>query len=349
MNLQTWESLGDGKIRCTACCHRCTLNPGQSGICGVRMNRDGQLFSPVYGRAIAVHVDPVEKKPLHHFLPGTPIFSVGTIGCNMKCDFCQNWDISQLDQIQGAKTRNGDIEDSALGKHLSPQDILQTCIRTRAQSVAFTYNEPTIFVDYAIDTARLVHPQGIRTVFVTNGFETPETVEKLAGLIDAFNVDVKAFKDSFYRKHCKASLQPVLDTVVNAKRRGIWVETTTLLIPGENDSEEELDELTKWHASVDPLMPWHISAFHPDFQLTNVGRTPLSTLQRAYEIGKRNGLKFIYMGNVGGQTETDTYCPSCGERLIHRDGMRQTTILKSFNANTGTCAKCGTTIPGVWK
>ncbi|KAH7832203.1 putative Radical SAM protein [Monocercomonoides exilis] len=347
---KTWESLDDKKVKCLCCSHRCIITPGRAGICGVRKNVDGSIVSMVFGRAIAHHTDPIEKKPLHHFLPGTPIYSIGTIGCNFKCDFCQNWDISQVDQIAGSACRTGDIEDSLLGIKLSPEQIAQHCIESRSPSVAFTYNEPTIFMDYAMATAALVKPHGIKTVFVTNGYETPEAVDMLAGLIDAFNVDVKAFTDEFYKKHCKSSIAPVLATVERAKKAGIWVETTTLLIPGENDSDEELDALTKWLVSVDPSIPWHISAFHPEFKMMDTPRTPLSTLERAYRIGKKNGVNFIYMGNVGSSGKSNTECPKCGSVLVRRIGMMNTTVDKSkFDVETGKCKSCGTEIPGIWK
>ena len=290
-----------------------------------------------------------EKKPLHHFLPGSGIFSIGTIGCNFKCDFCQNWDISQVEEICGGKIAASDIEESALGRRLPPQQLTNYCVQNKIPSVAFTYNEPTVFIDYALDVAKLVKAHGMRTVFVTNGYETPEAIDLLKGYIDAMNIDVKGFTETFYQKHCKASLKHVLETVEYAKKQGIWVETTTLLIPDENDGDDELDKLTKWLAGVDHSIPWHISAYHPDYKFTSKARTPLSTLERAYAIGKRNGLQFIYMGNVGGSGKCNTECPKCGTTLVRRRGMMDTRVDSSaFDLTTGTCKKCGASIPGIW-
>lgn len=286
---------------------------------------------------------------MHHFLPGTGIYSIGTIGCNFKCDFCQNWDISQVEEVTGKKCEATDIEDSLIGRKLPPKDVADYCVNRHVKSVAFTYNEPTVFIDYAVDIAKAVKPYGIHTVFVTNGFESPESIEILSHYIDAMNIDVKAFNESFYSSHCKATLKHVKETVELAVKKGIWVEVTTLLIPDENDDEDELDRLTKWLVSISPDIPWHVSAYHPDYKFTCKGVTPLETLQKAYTIGKRNGVHYIYLGNVGGRGHCNTECPKCGTTLITRMGMRDTEVNNSaFDVKTGNCKKCGTHIAGVW-
>lgn len=347
---KTWEKSADGKVKCLTCSHKCIITPSRTGICGVRKNIDGKLVLLVYGRAIASHSDPVEKKPLHHFLPGTQIYSIGTIGCNLKCDFCQNWDISQIEHAAPKTTPGvGDIEDSALGKSIPPEAFPDIVNRGRFRSVAFTYNEPSIFTEYAMDVSAQVKPLGVKTVYVTNGFESAETVANITGVIDAMNIDLKAFTEDFYRKHCKAQLAPVMETIKRARAAGIWVEVTTLLIPDENDGDDELKKLTQWLSSVDVNIPWHISSFHPDFKMMNKHRTPISTLQRAYAIGKAAGLNYIYMGNVGAAGKADTECPKCHTVLIRRQGMMCTEVQAQFDQDAGTCRKCGTAIPGVWK
>eukprot|EP00771_Trimastix_marina_P001331 gnl/Trimastix_PCT/2397.p1 GENE.gnl/Trimastix_PCT/2397~~gnl/Trimastix_PCT/2397.p1 ORF type:complete len:367 (+),score=76.92 gnl/Trimastix_PCT/2397:444-1544(+) len=340
----TYKQVEDNQIRCLACRHNCLIRPGQSGICGVRKNVEGILKLEVYGYSISCGFDPVEKKPLYHFLPGTNIFSIGTIGCNFACDFCQNWQISQVTrETRGVQAT--DIEESAKGRPLGPAQAIASTARRGCRSLAFTYNEPTIFAEYAIDTAKLGRERGMKAVFVTNGYETPELLDAMRPYIDALNIDLKSFSERFYQTHCKARLAPVLDTIRQAHAKGFWVELTTLLIPGENDSNEELRELTQFIASVDPNIPWHISAFHPDYKMLNKPRTPIETLRRAKQIGEQAGLRYIYMGNV--LAEASTVCPQCGAMLIRRYGMRSTEIVH-LDLERGVCGKCGEHIPGIW-
>ena len=346
-----YESLPRGVVRCTACKLRCVIKPGQAGVCGVRQNQNGKLYLLVYGRASAVNVDPVEKKPLYHFLPGTRIFSVGTVGCNFACAFCQNWSLSQVtrnlrEQLKKEK-RAKDIELAVthLGYDLSPARILEICRERHIPSVAFTYNEPVIFFEYLYDTAVLAKKEGLRTVMVSNGYESEEALDALMPYLDAINVDLKSFRDEFYKKICKARLGPVLDTIQDLYRRGIWLEVTTLVIPGHNDSEEELKDIAGFIAGVDPDIPWHISAFFPAFRMKDVPPTPTSSLIRAYEIGKEAGLRHCYLGNVADGERSTTRCPACGEALIRRRGY---VVEVTSGFREGRCPHCQTKIAGVW-
>ena len=326
-----YEGLGEDKVKCTACKHKCVIAPGKSGICGVRVNKDGKLFLIVYGKATGVNIDPIEKKLLYHFLPGTDIFSLGTVGCNFKCDFCQNWDMSQ-------KIDN-------LGQDLLPEQIIEICLEKKIPSIAYTYNEPTIFFEYLYDTAKLAKKKGIKNILVTNGYESDEALEKMKGLIDAMNIDLKSFSNDFYKKLCKAKLQPVLDTIKKAYELGFWIEITTLIIPGKNDSKEELEKIAKFIANIDKNIPWHLSAFHPDYKMTNVLQTGREILERAYEIGKNVGLKFVYVGNVVDEDRSATYCPKCSSVLIKRPYFNSS--IENFK--DGKCSECGEKIKGVWK
>ncbi|KAJ4459889.1 AmmeMemoRadiSam system radical SAM enzyme [Paratrimastix pyriformis] len=339
-----WQLIeGSRNIRCLACSHRCVIAPGRTGHCGVRKNEDGVLRLLVYGHSIAVNIDPVEKKPVYHFLPSTPIFSIGTIGCNFECDFCQNWDISQA-----TRGVTGDIEESAMGRDLPPQTIVDQCVRRGIKSIAFTYNEPAIFHEYAVDTMKLARPFGIKGVFVTNGFETPEALRLLRPWIDVMRIDLKAFTNEFYQRHCKARLDPVLETIRTAKQLGYWVEVVTLLIPGENDSDDEVRRMAEFVVSVDSNIPHHFTAYHPDYHFTSAGRTPLRTILHAIEIAKRAGEKFVYSGNVVDEAHGSTYCPQCNATLISRQSMHETNIV-DLDAATGSCRRCHTAIPGIWK
>ncbi len=330
-----YHALDDQKVSCVLCSHNCQIVPGKSGICGVRENRNGKLFTRVYGDIIAAHVDPIEKKPLYHFLPGTASFSIATIGCNFRCSFCQNWQISQA-------SKGKDIANHEQG--YSPQDIVKTAKKHRCQSISYTYTEPTIFYEFAYDTAKLAEKEGIANVFVTNGYMRPEAIKAIHPYLDACNVDLKAFRDDFYRDMCGAHLQPVLDSIHMMKELDIWVEITTLVIPGRNDSEQELTEIVRFIKEIDPNIPWHISRFHPDYKYTDSDATAVETLRLARSIGIEEGLRFIYIGNVLGESE-GTHCPNCGKMLIPRRGF----YISGIKIRDGKCQFCGARIAGVFR
>jgi pyruvate formate lyase activating enzyme len=325
----------DQKTSCLLCHHRCSISPSNYGICGVRQNRDGKLQTLVYGEVIAAHVDPIEKKPLFHFLPGTMSFSVATIGCNFRCSFCKNWQISQQTKGRG-ETLPSDF--------LSPESVVKAALDYGCQSLSFTYTEPTVFFEYAFDTARLAHESGLRNVFVTNGYMTPEALEVIHPFLDGCNVDLKSFREEFYRRMCRARLEPVLESIRLMKRLGIWIEITTLVVPGQNDSDEELAEIAAFISQVSPDIPWHISRFHPDHTYMESEPTPVETLRKAQAIGQKNGLRFIYIGNIWGESE-DTHCPFCSHPIIRRKGFD----VRSIEINHSSCAFCGRTIVGVFE
>lgn len=312
--------LADKWVRCDLCAHRCRIPPGKAGICAVRVNHGGKLYSLVYGKAISAHVDPMEKKPLFHFLPGSLIFSIATAGCNFHCAFCQNWDISQM-----SKGANGRI----MGDTFSPEQVVAAAQRTGCRSIAYTYSEPTIFFEYAYDIARLAHKARLKNVFVTNGYETAEAIDLMKDVIDAANIDLKAFRDATYRTVCGARLQPVLDAIKLMHAAGIWLEITTLVVPGQNDSPAELRDIAEFIAGISPELPWHISRFHPDYRMLDKEPTPRATLLLAAEIGKEAGLRYVYLGNLPGAGFEDTCCPSCGAVVISRSGYRVNSELTS--------------------
>ena len=324
----------DGKVLCKACHQRCVLAEGELSKCGVRVNRNGNLYLTVYGLVSAMNVDPIEKKPLYHFLPGTFSLSIGTVGCNFSCKFCQNWEISQYPQTHQYKV---------FGKEISPEEVVKLAQDYGTPSISYTYNEPVIFFEFAYDVMRIAKEKGIRNVFVTNGYETEEAIDIALPYLDAMNIDLKSFSDEFYKKICGARLKPVLKTIEYAFKRGIWIEITTLLIPGYNDSEEEIREIARFIASLSKDIPWHVSRFFPAYRMLDVMPTPLDTLERAYHIGKEEGLNFVYVGNYWNVNLESTYCPSCGERVIERHQYRTLNFLKE-----GKCPKCGYSLPGVW-
>ncbi len=331
-----WEALPNGRVQCNVCPNHCRMAEGQRGACFVRMNQGGRVVLTTYGRSSGFCVDPIEKKPLNHFLPGTPVLSFGTAGCNLACAFCQNWDIS--------KSREMDtLADSA-----SPDAIAIEAIRLGCPSVAFTYNDPVIFMEYAVDIARACHARDVRTVAVTAGYICEEPRGEFFAHMDAANVDLKAFTESFYEKRCGARLSTVLDTLVYLKRKtNVWLELTTLLIPGENDSDDELDAMTKWvYRELGPDVPHHFSAFHPDYKMMDIPPTPPETLTRAREIAMGNGLRFVYTGNVHDETGGSTYCPGCGACVIGRDWYE---ITRWALTADGRCAACQYPIPGVFQ
>ncbi|MGC9529056.1 MAG: AmmeMemoRadiSam system radical SAM enzyme [Candidatus Bipolaricaulaceae bacterium] len=329
-----WEPIGDGRVRCQLCPHRCLIPPGGRGICGVRENRDGTLWSLVYGRLVSQALDPIEKKPLFHFLPGAFALSIATVGCNFRCDFCQNWEISQYPHEHVGRV---------LGERVQPEEVVAHARAAGAPVIAYTYTEPTVFFEMAYDTAALAAKQGMKNVFVSNGYMTREAAQEIAPYLHGINVDLKGFSDEFYRRHCGASLQPVLDTIEHMMARGIWVEVTTLVIPGWNDDPAEIRWLAGFLHDLSPDIPWHISRFVPAHKVYDRPPTPLATLRRAREIGRQVGLNYVYVGNVPGEAE-DTHCPHCGQRLIARRAFQ---VLTNDLAD-GHCPSCGEAVAGVW-
>ncbi|MFZ7125149.1 MAG: AmmeMemoRadiSam system radical SAM enzyme [Desulfobacterales bacterium] len=331
-----YEKLGEDRVRCGLCHHYCRIEPGRRGLCGVRENRGGTLESLVYGRLIASHVDPIEKKPIFHLLPGTRSFSIATVGCNFLCRFCQNADIAQLPK---------DSRQRIAGEWWTPERVVDEALRSGCKSIAYTYTEPTVFFEFALDCSRLAHEKGIYNIFVTNGYMSPEALEMVAPYLDAANVDLKAYSDKFYRELCGARLEPVKNTLKDMVSRGILVEVTTLVIPDANDDPNEMEDLARFLAQeLGPETPWHISRFHPTYLLTDRDRTPVETLRKAYEIGRAAGLRYVYIGNVPGSDGENTFCPGCGNIVINRFHYNIRTNLIEGNR----CAYCGEKIYGVY-
>ncbi|HSJ58970.1 MAG TPA: AmmeMemoRadiSam system radical SAM enzyme [Anaerolineae bacterium] len=336
-----YEKLDGGRVRCHLCAHRCTIADGRRGVCVVRENRGGTLYSLVYSMLLSQAVDPIEKKPLFHFHPGTGAFSIATAGCNFACEFCQNATISQMVRDQG----------QIAGRQTPPEEVVRAAQRHDCRSIAYTYTEPTIFFEYTYDIARLAHAVGIASVYVTNGYMTPEMLALFQGTagdhepwLDAANVDLKAFRDETYRQICGARLQPVLDALVEMKRLGVWLEVTTLVVPGMNDSEAELGDIARFLAGeLGPETPWHVSRFHPDYQMYDRDSTPPLTLRRAYELGREAGLHYVYVGNLPGARLEDTYCPHCDQTVVARWGFQVT----GYAIKDGRCEHCGGTVHGV--
>ena len=329
-----YEKLENKLVHCFLCSHHCKIAPQKFGFCGVRQNIDGILYTQVYGRPCTLHVDPIEKKPLYHFLPGSTSFSIATIGCNFHCGFCQNWEISQAKIGKQAELGREEV---------SPDEIVKHTLKNKCASISYTYTEPTIFFEYAYDTAKLAKEKGLYNNFVTNGYMTKECLEMAKGYLDAANVDLKFFKDSSYKKICAGSLEPVLDSIRLMHELGIWVEITTLVVTGENDSQEELSDIAKFIASVDKNIPWHISRFHPDYKFNDRCATPEATLKKAQDLGYQAGLTYIYVGNVIG-FGNDTHCPNCKKLLIKREVF---SVLE-YNIKAGKCSFCNAVIPGVF-
>jgi pyruvate formate lyase activating enzyme len=323
-------------VRCVACAHRCLIREGRQGICHVRENRRGKLVTLVYGQAVAANADPIEKKPLFHVYPGSVAFSIATQGCNMHCLHCQNFAISQAPRD---------------GRHvptfeLSAFQVVAAARRHDARSIAYTYTEPTVFLEWVLDTARLAQAAGLANVLVTNGYESPESLDLLAPCIDAANVDLKSFDDAFYRRICGARLAPILETLVGMRDRGIWIEVTTLLIPGLNDDLDRIAALARWIASeLGPETPWHVSRFFPNYHLEDLPPTPVATIQCAVEIGRSEGLRHVYSGNVG-SLDDDTRCAGCGATLIRRRGY-QAAPAPALGDGDGRCRRCGHELAGI--
>jgi pyruvate formate lyase activating enzyme len=328
-----WRRLEDGRVECRICPRLCHMAEGQRGLCFVRANVGGEVVLATYGRSSGFCVDPIEKKPLNHFLPGTPILSFGTAGCNLACKFCQNWDMS--------KSRDMD----KLADRASPEAIARTAVKLGCRSVAFTYNDPVIFHEYAIDIAAACRAVGVAAVAVTAGYVQPEPRAEFYRHMDAANVDLKSFSEDFYWRVTKGHLQPVLDTLVYLKRETqVWFEVTTLLIPGENDSERELSELSAWFAeNLGPDVPLHFTAFHPDYRMVDKPNTPFETLARARRIAMGTGLRYVYTGNIKDVGRGSTYCPTCGTRVIGRDWHKLTEWRLDGG---GHCQTCGTAVAG---
>lgn len=325
-----YEKLDDGKVRCKLCAHRCRISPGKRGFCAVRENRDGTLYTLNYNVVSSEALDPIEKKPLYHFYPGSLVYSLGTIGCNFRCKHCQNWTISQISI------------DEANAIEISPEKAVQRAVSSGARSIAWTYNEPTIWFEYTYDCARLAKEEGLGTVYVTNGYITREALETIAPYLDAFRVDIKAFTEEFYRDITSAKLAPVLESAKLAKELGMHVEVINLVIPTLNDSENEIREMSKWiYENLGADTPVHFTRFHPYYKLQNIRSTPVETLEMAYSIAKEEGIKYVYIGNVPGNGHEDTFCPECGELLIKR-GMFG---LESYKlTDKRACPRCGASV-----
>lgn len=323
------------KVQCSLCSHRCLILPGKRGICAVRENRDGILYTLVYDKVIARHIDPIEKKPLFHFLPGSLSYSIATAGCNFHCKHCQNADISQQPRHLGGMMR---------GEKVSPSAIVEAALKERCESISYTYTEPTIYFELAYDTARLAAGAGLKNVFVSNGYTTPEALREIKPYLHAANIDLKGYTEDFYRTICGARLQPVLDSIRLYRELGIWLEITTLVIPGHNDSDEELKGIAQFVKSIGEDIPWHVSRFHPTYKLTDKPVTPVDTLKRARRIGQDAGLRYIYEGNVPGEGE-DTLCWSCGKTVVQRIGFS----VRENLVKDGKCGFCGVQIAGFWK
>ncbi|UCG51621.1 MAG: AmmeMemoRadiSam system radical SAM enzyme [Candidatus Latescibacterota bacterium] len=330
-----WHKLEDDRIQCDLCPRYCKLREGQRGMCFVRSREADGIVLTTYGRSSGFCIDPIEKKPLNHFHPGTAVLSFGTAGCNLACKFCQNWDISKSKEID------------TLADEASPTQIARAASALGCKSVAFTYNDPVIFLEYAVDVAEACHNAGIKTVAVTAGYICDEPRVEFFNHMDAANIDLKAFTDRFYKNLCVGDLQTVLDTLIYIKNEtDMWFEITNLIIPGENDSDEELGDLARWiFENLGPDVPVHFSAFHPDWKMLNRPPTPASTLTRARDIAIKNGMRYVYTGNVHDERGGSTYCHECGERLIGRDWY----VMTAWNlTEDGCCGSCGTPCAGVF-
>jgi len=327
------DPITPGSVTCNACAHRCNLRPGRVGICGVRQNRGGWLYTTVYGEIVAAKAEPVEKKPFFHYMPGTLAYSIGTQGCNFHCAFCQNWEMSQAH-------REGLVPER---RNLTPDGLVEEAVAAGARSIAYTYVEPTIFIEFALDSMERARNAGLHNVFVTNGYETPEAIELVAPYLDAANVDLKAANDGFYRRVCGARWEPVRDAVVEMHRRGIWLELTTLLIPGLNDDRDELRAMAEWIvAAVGPETPWHLTRFQPAYKLSALAPTPASTLTDAADVAREVGLRHVYVGNAPEVEASTTSCARCGEKLIARSDFAVT----EWHLVDGRCPRCKHSLAG---
>ncbi|MBN1901152.1 AmmeMemoRadiSam system radical SAM enzyme [Candidatus Sumerlaeota bacterium] len=330
-----YEKLGQNAVQCNLCQIRCRIDDGKTGVCGVRKNIKGTLYSLVYEKAVATNVDPIEKKPLFHFLPGSLSYSMATVGCNFHCVFCQNSDIAHMPRDEGR----------IIGRDIPPKEIVNSAIREGCRSISYTYTEPTIFFEYAYDTAKIAHEEGLKNVFVSNGYMTPEAVETIAPYLDAINVDLKAYDDKIYHKYMGADLEKMKESMRAIYKAGVWMEITTLIVPTLNDAKEQITGIVDFIYGLNPNIPWHISRFHPSYKFTSVGPTPIETLRMAQDIGIKKGLHFIYLGNVWGEDGEDTTCPICGALLIKRLGFN---VMENKIRN-GKCPKCNAAVPGIYQ
>ena len=329
-----YEKLTDSRVQCALCAHRCKINAGRRGLCGVRENKDGILYSLVFGTLIAEHVDPIEKKPFFHVHPASRSYSIATVGCNFSCDFCQNHEISQMPRSTLM----------IMGEDTAPATIVLRAKNSHCKTIAYTYTEPTVYLETALETAKIACRDGLQNVFVTNGFMTAEAIDIIAPYLAAANVDLKSFRDEFYKKQCGARLKPVLDSLKKMKERGIWLEITTLLIPGLNDSDAELKDIASFIVRLGPETPWHISRFHPQFKRLATLSTPIDSLHRACRIGKEAGLKYVYSGNVPGDEGENTVCSNCKKSVIKRHGFK---IINNFLSGS-SCSHCGQKLEGLF-
>ncbi len=328
--MKYFKKYSDSRITCLLCRHYCKLKDEQAGICGVNKNIDGELKTLVYGHPIALNIDPVEKKPLYHVLPGTQALSFGTVGCNFQCPFCQNWDISQERNI-----------DKSI--KIDPEQMVNLALEHNCKSIAYTYNEPTIFYPYAKDIGVIGKEKGVKNLFISNGFETPKVIRDMANWLDAANIDLKSWDSNYYKKILKGGLESVKENIQMMIEEGIWIEITTLLIEGENNSDKDIEEMAKFISEkLGQFIPWHLSAFHADYKMKDHKNTSLQTLQKAYKIAKKAGLHYVYLGNVS--TDKDTLCPNCGNLLVDRRGF---SLIKNRIEN-GHCPKCNKKIEGIW-
>jgi pyruvate formate lyase activating enzyme len=338
-----YQKDGQGGVTCQLCAHGCHIKDGGLGLCRVRQNQGGTLYSLVYGKPIAANLDPIEKKPLFHFLPGSMSFSVATVGCNFQCGFCQNWNISQEPREGGGGLSGG----GPGGALVPPEALVAQALAQDAASISYTYTEPTIYFEYAHDCMKLAKDKGLKNVFVSNGYQSAQCLEACQGLLDAANIDLKAFRDEFYKSECKARLAPVLDTLRRLRAMGVWLEVTTLLIPGQNDDPDELAQLAGFLAKeLSPEVPWHVSAYTPRYKYegSGIGPTPAASLEKALVIGREAGLLYVYAGNLFGHASETTFCPSCRQPMVERRGYQVSRV----NLMGGACPACGRAIAGVW-
>lgn len=335
----------DGKIRCKACSHYCLISKNKRGICGVRKNEDGKLKLLTGNRLADACSDPIEKKPLYHFLPRTPIFSIGTLGCNFSCKFCQNWSRSQM--IKGMVEEEAVEAINRGGEKILSKEIVSMARAIGCPSIAYTYNEPTVFVEVALETMQEARKSGLKNVWVSNGFMSKETREAIVDYLDGVNIDLKSFSPNFYQNICGARIEPVLENIVWFWEKKVWIEVTTLIIPDENDSQEELEKIAGFLVSISPDIPWHVTAFFPTYKMKNKLPTPQKKLLEAFKIGKKMGLKYIYVGNDREIEDKycSTFCPFCGKRVIHRDSSR---VVETTGLENGNCLNCRQKIAGIW-